>query len=215
MDSKCDICNDDGLCKNNPKNPEYDDGWFGSDLYDCVEYLEVKEGKPKGQWIVDWARNLKEKEDKEPYESDFVKWSKSVSKIVPMLFFFFIGCVDITSSEPTSDYIPVLDVSMNLPLTTDGYYVFDYPNGKPSSYTSVEYKSTPMDRVFWYSDDFFTIIHWGREYHYPIINYSTYTAEDSSGKQMIYVSPSHIGDTLSVWGCIDDLCDGVYFIVID
>ena len=41
MDSKCDICNDDGLCKNNPKNPEYDDGWFGSDLYDCVEYLEV------------------------------------------------------------------------------------------------------------------------------------------------------------------------------
>ena len=72
-----------------------------------------------------------------------------------------------------------------------------------------------MDRVFWYSDDFFTIIHWEGN---TIILLSTtllILLEDSNWKQMIYVSPSHIGDTLSVWGCIDDLCDGVYFIVID
>ena len=81
MDKKieCSICNDDGKCLNNPKNPDYDDDWFGSDIYDCVEYLEVKEGKSKGQWIVDWTKNLKKKKDnKELYESDFVKWNRCI-----------------------------------------------------------------------------------------------------------------------------------------
>ena len=63
MDNKCSIC--------------YDDGFFGSDIYDCVEYLEVKEGKPKGSWMVDWYKNIKKNEaEQPPYESDFVKWSK-------------------------------------------------------------------------------------------------------------------------------------------
>ena len=39
---ECDICKDDGLCLNNTKNPNYDGDFFGSDIYDCVEYLEVK-----------------------------------------------------------------------------------------------------------------------------------------------------------------------------
>jgi hypothetical protein len=207
----CKICNDDGLCLNNPNNPNYNDDFFGSDIYDCQEYLESKQGKPKGQWMVDWVKKMKKKKDDKPYESSFVKWSK----MFPMLFLLFIGCGDLTSSEPSSDDMPVLDVMMNLPINNDGYYVFDFPNNSQSSYTSVEYISTPMERVFWYSDDYYTMIYWGREYHYPIINYSTYTASDSTGKQMIYVSSSHIGDTLSVWGCIEDLCDGVYFIVSD
>ena len=88
---------------------------------------------------------------------------------------------------------------MDLPKR-DGLYVFTYPVGRPSSYTSVLYQTEPMVRVFWYSDDMFTIIHWGREFHYPIINYSTYSdGEDGSGKQMIYIYPPHIGDTLEVF----------------
>ncbi len=62
---KCDICNDSGECPNN-------------DIYDCVEYLEVKEGKPKGTWMIEWMNRVKEK-DKEPYVSNFVKWSRSCS----------------------------------------------------------------------------------------------------------------------------------------
>ena len=46
------------------------------DLYDCVEQWEEDNGIKRGQWMVDWMRRLKEKETKEPYDSDFVKWSK-------------------------------------------------------------------------------------------------------------------------------------------
>ena len=38
----------------------------------------------------------------------------------------------------------------------------------------------------------------------PIINYSTYSREDGSGKQMIYLNQSHIGKELSILGCIWD-----------
>ena len=61
---KCSICNDDGKCRN-------------GDIYDCVEYLEEKNGIRKGQWMIDWMRRLK---DEEPYESDFVKWSNKVKR---------------------------------------------------------------------------------------------------------------------------------------
>ena len=80
---ECSVCKDDGLCKNSPSHKDYEknneDVWLGTDIYDCQEYLEVKEGKPKGQWMVDWMKrsNLRKK-NKEPYKSDFVKWSESV-----------------------------------------------------------------------------------------------------------------------------------------
>ena len=63
---KCKICNDNGECLND-------------DIYDCVEYLEVQNGIPKGQWMVDWMRRLK---DEEPYISDFVKWSKTLLLLI-------------------------------------------------------------------------------------------------------------------------------------
>ena len=42
MKYECDICKDDGLCLNNTKNPDYDDDFFGSDLYDCADYYDIK-----------------------------------------------------------------------------------------------------------------------------------------------------------------------------
>ena len=69
---------DDGLCLNNEKNPNYEDGLFGSDIYDCADYLNIKEGKPKGSWMMEWGKRL-QKKNKEPHISDFVKWSKSNS----------------------------------------------------------------------------------------------------------------------------------------
>ena len=50
------------------------------DIYDCQEHYEVKNGIPKGQWMIDWMKRLAEKEKKEPYVSSFAKWSQSVEK---------------------------------------------------------------------------------------------------------------------------------------
>ena len=47
-----------------------------------------------------------------------------------------------------------------------------------------------------------------------IVNYSTYSRDDGSGKQMIYLYRDFVGDTLSVKGCVDvDVCKTVSFIV--
>jgi len=200
---RCSICNDNGECPNH-------------DIYDCVEYLEVQNGIPKGQWMVDWMRRLIEKESKEPYESDFVKWSKSVKKILPILLLLLLSCDKVISSEPIDDVEPILEIFMNLPTTPDGLYLFDYPNNHPHTYTSVEYISSPMERVFWSSPDSFSVYHMWNWFSYPIINYSTYTSSDSTGKQHIYIYEPHIGDTLSVIGCIQlDYCKEVTFIVTD
>ena len=135
---------------------------------------------------------------------------------IPLLVFLVVGCEGIKSSEPYSKYQPVLEISMDLPTNDDGLYIFDYPNNRPHTYTSVEYISSPMERVFWFSPDSFVVHHM---YHYftePIINYSTYTSSDSTGKQMIYIYRPHIGDTLSVMGCIQgDFCKEVSFLVVD
>jgi len=69
-----------------------------------------------------------------------------------------------------------------------------------------------MTRVFWSSDDFFTMIYWGREYHYPVINYSTYSDDEGSGQQLFYVYQQHIGDTLDLVACADE-CKSVSVII--
>jgi hypothetical protein len=69
----CDICNDDGKCLNNEKNPKYDNDFFGSDYWDCVNYLE-KKTDTVGETMKNYVKNLQK--DKEEYESGFGKWNK-------------------------------------------------------------------------------------------------------------------------------------------
>ncbi len=71
----CSICNDDGKCLNNELNPNYDDDWFGSDYWDCVDYLE-KKNNTIGETMKNWISNLQRK-NKDDYKSDFVKWSEN------------------------------------------------------------------------------------------------------------------------------------------
>jgi hypothetical protein len=111
----------------------------------------------------------------------------------------------------------VLTLYMDKPQTDDGYYLVKYPNSSPHSYTAVEYISTPMNRVFWFSPDSFLVVHFGQEIWTPIINYSTYTSSDSSGRQMIYLYEPFISDTLEIIGCIysdnGELCKSLEFII--
>ncbi len=68
MKMNCEICNDDGKCRNNKNSPNYDE--FYSDIYDCCDYVDK-------DWMVDWITTLKN-EEKTEYVSDFVKWSRNV-----------------------------------------------------------------------------------------------------------------------------------------
>ena len=90
------------------------------------------------------------------------------------------------------------------------YYLYLYTNdviyniSKDNSYTSVAYKTLPLQRVYWTSPDSFDVYHQGIKFRYSIINYSTYA---SSGKQMIYLDKTMIDKTLTIIGCLDtDYC---------
>ena len=85
----------------------------------------------------------------------------------------------------------------------DGYYRVKYPLGAESSYTRIYYNTLPMTRVFWTSLDSFTFVYWGQEITEPIANYSTYSSSEGDGQQLVYLYPSHIGDTLDIIAHID------------
>ena len=92
---------------------------------------------------------------------------------------------------------------MNHPYDGEDYIVdYDSPNSR--WYISVEYDTKPRTRVFWTSPDLFTVYHMGFPMTEPIINYSTYSRDDGSGKQMIYLNRGMIGKRLTIVGCISE-----------
>ena len=46
------------------------------DIYDCVEQWEQDEGIPRGTWIIDWLRRIREDKSKPKPFSGFKEWSK-------------------------------------------------------------------------------------------------------------------------------------------
>ena len=70
-------------------------------------------------------------------------------------------------------------------------------------------------QILWTSTDSFTVYHMGFPITEPIINYSTYTEEDSTGQQAIYLYQDFLGDTLSVTGSVDQtsIYDNLQFII--
>jgi len=69
----CDICKDDGLCKNNKVSNDFDE--FYSDIYDCCDYIDKKEGNKVG-WMQRWSNNIQKNE--KPYKSNFSKWVETL-----------------------------------------------------------------------------------------------------------------------------------------
>ena len=46
------------------------------DIYDCVEYQEVQDGKIKGQWMIDWMKKSKKSQKKSKKKSGFKAWNE-------------------------------------------------------------------------------------------------------------------------------------------
>jgi hypothetical protein len=125
-----------------------------------------------------------------------------------------LGC---DSLQVTEGQLQESQIQLELYMDTemrDGLYVVQYPQNKESHYTSVEYITSPITRVYWTSQDTFCIEYMGETFCEMIVNYSTYSRDDGSGRQMIYLYRDFIGDTLSVKGCVDvDVCKSVSFTV--
>jgi len=53
----CEICNDDGLCRNNIFSPKYDIDF--SEYLDCMNYIKSKKSKPTENWLQGWIKSNK------------------------------------------------------------------------------------------------------------------------------------------------------------
>ena len=134
-----------------------------------------------------------------------------------LLLLLLVGCSDIDNLLNTDieDKLEI-DCYMDLPMDESGYYyLYDYPNNLPNSYTNVNVKtSIGIHRVYWFSVDSFSVIHQNQIFNSPIVNYSVYTNDEGYSKQHIYTNNLMLGDTLMVVGYLDnETYDVVEFIV--
>ena len=126
------------------------------------------------------------------------------------ILLFVISCSDSKFDQEDEVF---LNIYMNSEMT-GSHYLVKYNSTKDHSYTSVYYQTDGLRYIEWFSDDEFCVEFMNDTICDPIVNYTTYSREDGSGKQMIRLQRSFIGDTLEVKGCIsNDLCKSLSFIV--
>tara|TARA_B110000914_G_C15294474_1_gene368161 strand:- start:2 stop:454 length:453 start_codon:yes stop_codon:yes gene_type:complete len=138
---------------------------------------------------------------------------KNTTLLLLLLGFIFTSCEKENIDPivpPNSDIF--LEISSELEYNGE-IYTFTYPENSPSSYFKVDYNSLPTQRVYWDSpDEFYTIMYEGSTdtTWTPVVNYSTYSDDDGTGHQMVYVNPTLIGDTLNIIGEINENGQKIY-----
>ena len=132
------------------------------------------------------------------------------------LIFLLIGCDYPTDLE--SDFHEDLFLILYMNNPDDGsLYLVNYPQkdcDRISFHASIKYLTTPATRVFWTLPDGNTIYNQNFPITESTINYFTYSKDDGSGEEIIYLNENMLNDTLTVIGCLnEDYCKTLKFIV--
>ena len=135
---------------------------------------------------------------------------KNIKNILVYIFIyiFIVGC----ESNPFSPEITFLDVYLSSETDENGYYHINYIG---SLYHSVQYQTTPNQRVFWGSPNTFNVDWMGQTFVDPIINYSTYADEWGNGQQMFYLNEEMVGDTLVICGYVNEYVWENIFVIVE
>ncbi len=127
--------------------------------------------------------------------------------IIIILALFLVGCDD----NPMLPDLSFVDIYLQESPDENGYYHIEY-NG--TTYHSVQYQTMPNERVYWGSPDNFTTDWMWEEFETPIISNSTYADEWGNGQQLFYVNSESIGDTLMIYGYVNNIAwDYLYFVI--
>ena len=132
------------------------------------------------------------------------------------LIFLLIGCDYPTDLE--SDFHEDLFIILYMNNPDNGsLYLVDFPQkdcDRISFHASVKYLTTPATRVFWTLPDGNTIYNQNSPITESTINHFTYSKDDGSGEEIIYLNENMLNDTLTVIGCLnEDYCKSLKFIV--
>jgi len=106
-----------------------------------------------------------------------------------LLIFILTGCDYPTDSEADLQEDLFLILYMN-GMKDGSLYLVDYPQKdchRISFHTSVKYLTAPATKVSWTLPDGNTIYNQNSPITEPTINYFTYSKDDGSGEQIIYL----------------------------
>ena len=118
-----------------------------------------------------------------------------------MFISFFISLTLLFGESETPLDIYMEDkILNNRKLNWRGVWEVDYRGYK---YTTVNYKTEPHTYIHWESPDSFYVHHMGKIYPTSIINPSTCSRRDGTGKQTLYLNEDMIGNTYTIYGCVD------------
>lgn len=113
--------------------------------------------------------------------------------------FVIVSSILLSCSKQESD---ILETGFNYWVEIEEgqeYINFKYPNGRDNTYLTLDYQSYSNSRVYWKSpDSFATPLPTDPDAKMAVVNYSTYTKENGTGKQNVYICPEMIGDTLTI-----------------
>ena len=149
--------------------------------------------------------------------------NKGVRNMRTISILVILGLITIACEDTIVGATPIpegtsgnsLVIYSDLPQDSNGYYHFDYPGGN-NTYDNVYFQTDgELNRVFWYSDDTFTIYHQGFPITEPIIQHSTYSDENGQGQQMFYIHHTAVGDTLDIWGSFSNGTSAYMGVIID
>tara|TARA_Y100000310_G_scaffold116925_1_gene115598 strand:+ start:131 stop:544 length:414 start_codon:yes stop_codon:yes gene_type:complete len=136
-----------------------------------------------------------------------------MSKYLFIILILVAGCSNILINDEIPLYLYMEDnIQNNRMLDENDYWWVEYTGYR---YTDVLYKTYSQKYVNWETPDSFYVQHMNRIYPTPIITSQTLSRKDGTGKQMIYIDETFIGDTLTIYGCISEnkYCSKLRFIV--
>ena len=134
---------------------------------------------------------------------------KKILLILSILFLY--SCEDF--SNPLLNDFKYVSIWLEDTQDTNGYYHVEYDE---TNYHSVYFLTEANGRVYWDSPNTFDVWWQHQNFEVPIVNYSTYANENGSGQQLFYLDETMIGDTLMIFGYVDNSAwDYLYLILED
>ena len=131
-----------------------------------------------------------------------------------------IVCLLLTSCE--NDFGPniyepeltFVDIYLEDDKDSNGYY---HVQSNGNAYHSVYCFSEPYKRIFWGTNNYFYVEDWlDNTYEEPIIQHSIYTDNYGEGQQIFSLSGASVGDTLMIYGYINETAwDYLYLIIAE
>ena len=118
-----------------------------------------------------------------------------------MFISFFISLTLLFGESETPLHIYMEDkILNNRKLNWWGVWEVEF---RGYNYTTVNYKTEPYRYINWETPDSFYVKHFNRIYPTPIINPQTCSRKDGSGKQTLYLNNNMIGNTYTIYGCVE------------